>query len=260
MNNQLDDQAIADTLRSGFAGATYGRSTASLGSSSRTPVIGGMALAGAAAVTGLVLATTGGSNPALAWSPTPVDATEVDEAAARAACTVDPSAGAEGRDAVAPAVAPLVVPAPAEAMPAELPPLIAFDLRGTGGLATFADAQWTATCLVVRNGDGFERGPVVLEPTTALAAGGPLAVSWASGTVWEDGRAISMISGVAPAGSAAVEVNVPGQPTASANVVDGRFNLWWIGSLPVEGGSIRALDGSGTELARATPLIAARPQ
>ena len=69
-----------------------------------------------------------------------------------------------------------------------------------------------------------------------------------------------MVSGVAPAGATTVEVNVPGQPTASANVVDGRFNLWWIGSLPVDGGSIRALDGSGVELAAAAPLIAARAQ
>lgn len=254
MNTQLDDQHLADTLRSGFAGATYDRSSASLRPASRAPFLGGMAVAATAAVTGLLLATTGGSSPALAWSPTPVVATEADEAAARAACTVDPAAGAEGREPAAP-----VDVTPVDSMPAELPPLVAFDLRGTGGLATFADAQWTATCLVVRSGDGFERGPVVLEPTTP-AAEGALAVSWASGTTWQDGREISMVSGVAPAGATTVEVNVRGQPTASANVVDGRFNLWWIGSLPVDGGSIRALDGSGVELAAAAPLIAARAQ
>ena len=250
MNTHIDDQHTADALRSGFAGATYDRSTASLSTASRAPFIGGVAVAAAAAVTGLLLATTGGSSPALAWSPTPLVATEADGAAARAACTVDADAGAAGRDAAAPGDVP----------PAELPPLVALDLRGTGGLATFADAQWTATCLVVRAGDGFERGPVVFEPTTAPVADDTLAVSWASGTTWTDGREISMISGVAPAGAVTVEVNVPGQPAASANVVDGRFNMWWIGSLPVDGGSIRALDGSGVELAAATPLIAARPQ
>ncbi|MEY4175255.1 MAG: hypothetical protein RI900_2420 [Actinomycetota bacterium] len=250
MNTQLDEQHVADQLRSGFAGATYDRSATSFAGGSRLPYIGGTTLAAAAAVTGLLLATSGGANPALAWSPAPAAVTAADEVAVRAACTVDPAQGSEGRDALS---------APVEALPAELPPLVVLDLRGTGGLATFADANWTATCLVVRTGDGFERGPVVLEPTTESAGAAPLAVSWAASTTWQDGSDISMMSGVASADAVTVEVSVPGQPVAVTNVVNGRFNLWWIGALPTEEGTIRALDAAGGELAEVALAMGGRP-
>jgi hypothetical protein len=132
---------------------------------------------------------------------------------------------------------------------------VSLDLRGSGGLATFADADWVVSCLLLDTGDGFERGPVVAErsgPAGTSDSTGGLALISASSTTWSDGRSISMLAGVAPAGATSVEIDLPGQPTARADVTDGRFGIWWLGTLDGASPLIRALDTFGTELDTAT--------
>lgn len=251
MTLDLDDQLFVDRLRADFGETTYQRSPGSLATRSRLAGVGGVVggLGVVTAATVATLAVTGPGSPALAWSPTPSPVTADDGAAARAAC----STGLAPSDAGSPERHG--APVAAELPPAELPPLVSLDLRGSGGLATFADADWVVSCLLLDTGDGFERGPVVAERSgpagTSDPTGGPALVS-ASSTTWSDGRSISMLAGVAPAGASSVEIELPGQPTARADVTDGRFGIWWLGTLDGASPAIRALDTSGNELAAVT--------
>jgi len=194
---------------------------------------------------------SGKGSPALAWSPDPEVATPDDEAAARAACTVDdefaaPEAGRTEGDPAAAAAAVVVSSVPS----GPLPPLVSLDLRGTGGMATFADAEWEVTCMLLRDGEGFQRGPMVFQEAGEMPATGGLTLGPMMSTTWSDGTtSIAMMSGVVPPGATTVELLVPGLPTASSVVEEGRFGIWWMGSLVDEGVSVRALDPSGAELA-----------
>lgn len=145
--------------------------------------------------------------------------------------------------------------APDPQLPTELPPLVSLDLRGTGGLAVFADDKWTFTCMLLSSGGGFETGPIMVSPTDSLPPSDTLAVISGSQTTWADGRSLAMVSGTAPKGAAKVELSLPGQPAAQADVVDGRFSIWWFGSFDPATGTIRALAADGTELASQSPLI-----
>lgn len=235
MTLELDDQAMAHRLQAELEGATYHRSMTSFAPRSRTPIIAGVAGIASAVVAATVIGGVGSSTPALAWSPTPTAPTAADEAAATSACGADLNAGSQ-RAGNEPVFA--------------LPPLVALDLRGTGGLATFADANMTFTCLLVRNGDGFERGPVIGEETGNSTDPATFGIVSATSTEWDDGRTIAMITGVAPAGAAAVEIRIAGQPTATADVTDGRFAMWWFGTAESLSGTVSALDANGAELAR----------
>lgn len=144
---------------------------------------------------------------------------------------------------------------PMEAPPTELPPLVSLDLRGTGGLAVFADDQWTFTCMLLQSGGGFETGPIMASPTADLPKAGELALVSGMQTDWADGRSLAMVSGTAPAGAATVELSLPGQPTASAQVEDGRFSIWWFGSFDPSTGTLRALDAVGEQLATVSPMM-----
>ena len=139
--------------------------------------------------------------------------------------------------------------------PAELPPLVSLDLRGTGGLAVFADADWTFTCMLLKSADGFETGPIMASPTDALPPSDSLAILSGSQTTWADGRSLAMVSGTAPAGATKVELSLPGQPVAQADVADGRFSIWWFGSFDPSTGTLRALAADGSELASNTPMM-----
>jgi hypothetical protein len=141
------------------------------------------------------------------------------------------------------------------APPTELPPLVSLDLRGNGGLAVFADDQWTFTCMLLSSGDGFETGPIMVSPTNDLPASDTLAIVSGSQSTWADGRSLAMVSGTAPAGATKVELTLPGQPVAQADVVGGRFSIWWFGSFDPSTGSIRALDANGSELATVSPIM-----
>lgn len=207
-----------------------------------TAVAMGAVAAGTVAVAMLAV-SAGRSAPDLAWSPDPSAPTANDELAARSACTVEPD---EGR---LPERGERNPDAPVDPRPpiTELPPLVSLDLRGTGGMATFADTEWVVTCMLLRDGDGFERGPVVAEQA-GLVDG--LGLTVGASTTWADGTSTAMLAGSAPAGTVTVEVAVPGLPIATAQVTDGRFGIWWIGSLADDGApTVRALDGSGAELA-----------
>jgi len=238
MTLELDDEAMTHRLRAELEGATYHRSTNSFAPRSRTPLVAGVAGIASAVVAAGVIAGIGSSSPALAWSPTPIAATTADEDAARAACSADiGDESSRGGSA-------------ASTQSFELPPLVALDLRGTGGLATFADNRMVFTCLLVRDGDGFERGPVVGESIEASTGSNVLGIVGATSTEWGDGKTISMITGVAPTGTTTVSINIAGQPTATTAVTDGRFAMWWFGSVQELSASLTALDASGEEIAR----------
>lgn len=248
MTTELDDQQTVDRLRAGFESARYGRDITDLRQPSRVPAFIGVGAA--TAVAGLVLANVSGpASSALAWSPVPEAVTSADEAAVREACTLDTTAETPGVDSGRQPTGP-VPSIPTNAVPpAELPTLVSLDLRGDAGLATFADADWTVNCLVVRVGSGFERGPVVAEPTVDTTAAATLTLGWLASTTWTDGSEISMAAGTTPPGSVVIEIAVPGREVATANVSGGRFGIWWPGGLDGSGGTIRAIDAAGSELA-----------
>ena len=139
--------------------------------------------------------------------------------------------------------------------PTALPPLVSLDLRGNGGLAVFADKDWTMTCMLVKSGSGFEAGPIMAAPTDHTKADGTFAVTSGSGATWGDGKSVAMVSGTAPKGAATVRLDLPGQPSATANVVDGRFSIWWFGTFDPAKGSLTALDASGATLGTLSPMI-----
>lgn len=238
MTLDLDDQAMAHRLRAELEGATYDRPTTSFLQRSRTPLVAGMGCIAAAAVAATAIGGFGSPSPALAWSPTPTAATAADEDAATAACSADLNTESD-RSGNAPPP-PLL----------ELPPLVTLDLRGTGGLATFADENMSFTCLLIREGDGFQRGPLIGEPTDSNSNSDALQVVAATSTEWSDGTTISMMTGVAPAVAATVTIDIAGQPTATATVNGGRFAMWWFGTVENLDVSATALDADGNELAR----------
>jgi hypothetical protein len=290
MNTEIDEMMI-DELREGFAPAGYERTMRSFRSPSRAPYVAGVAVIAAVAATVVVVGGDGARSPALAWSPTPTAATAADEAAARKACAAPDGAapsngvvsvsgiavaqsgdtGAGGQVAPPPGdgteiqveagssgvidVLPPGEVTPGPQLPTELPPLVSLDLRGTGGLAVFADEQWTFTCMLVSSGDGFETGPIMVSPTESLPPSESLAIVSGSQTIWADGRSLTMVSGAAPAGAAKVELSLPGQPVAETDVVGGRFSIWWFGSFDPRTGTIRALAADGSELATQPPMI-----
>lgn len=234
MSLELDDQVVIRRLQNDLESATYGRAASTFAARSRAPQLVGAAGVAAAFAAVTVVAWPGSSSPTLAWSPTPTAATTADEAAASAACGAD-LGGDSKRDG--------------GVLPVDLPPLVALDLRGTGGLATFSDGNLTLTCLLVRNGDGFERGPIVGEESSTIPDAG-IAVVAATSTEWKDGETIAMLAGVAPAGAATVEISIPGQSTATAVVTNGRFAIWWFGTVENLSGSVSSFDAKGVELGR----------
>jgi hypothetical protein len=186
----------------------------------------------AVAVTALVMGSGSGS-PALAWSPTPSVATTVDEKEARTACAID-SWGVDRTPN----------------LPEVLPTLTTMDVRGNGALAVFSDSKWTVSCMLRRDGDGFERGPIIAEELTNTGSDNALGISGIASTMWPDGKSTSMINGAVPTGAVSIELDIAGQPTAQASVSNGRFSIWWIGAYDESlTGEIRALDSSGVEVA-----------
>jgi hypothetical protein len=143
--------------------------------------------------------------------------------------------------------------------PATLPPLVSLDLRGSGGLAVFADKDWTMTCMLVKSGSGFEAGPIMAAPTDHAAADGTFAITSGSGAAWGDGKSVAMVSGTAPKGSSSVRLDLPGQPSATTNVVDGRFSIWWFGKFDPSKGSLTALDANGAIVGSLSPMLPGAP-
>lgn len=225
MTETLNDQEMIHRLQTDLEGATYGRSSSTFAARSRVPQFTGVVAAAVAAVAAVaVIGWPGSSSPALAWSPTPTPATSADETAASAAC------GSDLEDL-------------------DLGALVALDLRGTGGLATFSNDNVTYTCLLVRDGDGFERGPIIGEESSNTPDTG-LTFLGAASTEWKDGTMIAMLTGAAPAGASTVEISIPGQSTATAVVTNGRFAIWWFGTVENLSGSVAAFDANGVELDR----------
>ena len=182
----------------------------------------------AAAVTTLVMSTGSGS-PAMAWSPIPAVATNVDQEAARAACASD--------------------------IPEGLPNLsmmdvTVMDVRGSGALAVFSDTTRTVSCMLRRDGDDFESGPVIADESTVTESNSDLELRGIASTLWPDGTSTSMINGVVPSGAVSIELEISGEFTAEASINNGRFAIWWIGAYDeTTTGTVRAFDASGVEVA-----------
>ena len=182
-----------------------------------------------AAVATTLVMSSGSGSPAMAWSPIPAVATNVDQEAARAACTSD--------------------------LPEGLPDLsmmevTVMDVRGSGALAVFSDTTWTLSCMLRRDGDDFERGPVIAEELTVTESNGDLELRGIASTLWPDGTSTSMINGVVPSGAVSIQLEISGEFTAEASVNNGRFAIWWIGAYDeTTTGTVRAFDASGVEVA-----------
>lgn len=233
MNPENENRPLIERLRTSLEGARYGRSVESLTPRSRGPLLTGVAGVVAVVTAGVVVAWPGTSSATLAWSPTPSAATDADETAARTACSADFLDDSQRYESIS-----LL----------ELPPLVALDLRGTGGLATFSDDSMTLTCLLVRDGDGFERGPIIgIDASMPSDPVSPEVVA-ASSTEWDDGRMISMIVGTAPTAATSVEIAIADQETATATVTDGLFAMWWFGSVEDLAGTVTALDVNGASI------------
>lgn len=214
-------------------------------------VLVGAGVTTAAVVTALVMGS-GSAPSALAWSPTPAVATAVDEENARSACAIDSwgiGLGANEDASRAPGD-PSAGTATALDLPEKLPTLTTMDVRGNGALAVFSDSKWTVSCMLRRDGDGFQRGPIIAEELTNTGSDNALGISGIASTMWPDGTSTSMMNGVVPVGAVAIELDIAGQPTAQASVNNGRFSIWWIGAYDESlTGEIRAVDSSGVEVA-----------
>lgn len=255
MNIELDDQLMADQLRAGFDGASYGRTASDMRGRPRLPVAAAAVVAAAIVATAVVVGSNGGGSPALAWSPVPAIASPQDDAAARAACTKGGASDLNATVVAAPGGSTAQPSLPARP-PTVLPPLVSFDLRGNGGLAVFADDTWTVSCMLLRKGSGFETGPIITGPSTDLpVADGSLAVLSALETLWGHDQSLSLVWGLAPVDAATVELTIPGQLPATADVKDGRFSIWWLGHFDPAVGSLRALAGDGHVLASIDSLV-----
>ncbi|MGA0879151.1 MAG: hypothetical protein ACO3SP_08545 [Ilumatobacteraceae bacterium] len=135
-------------------------------------------------------------------------------------------------------------------LPEILPALTTMDVRGNGALAVFSDSKWTVSCMLRRDGDGYERGAIIADQLLNSGSDNALGINGIASTMWPDGTSTSMMNGAVPTGAVSIELDIPGLPTAQASVDMGRFSIWWIGAYDESmTGSIRALDSSGVEVA-----------
>lgn len=171
----------------------------------------------AAAVAVAIVFPGAESSTALAWTPMPRIATDVDADVARQTCAAPGWTGArsfedDARGDVAPA-------------PVALGPLAALDLRGNGGLAVFIDDVNVVMCmLTVVNGTPQYAG--MISNSSSGEVSETLMVDGGMTTGINSNTAVSMLVG--QAGPAAlVEIRVAGLDAITATLVDGRFAAWW---------------------------------
>ncbi len=234
----------------------------------------------------------------LAWDPSPTAATSAQKAAADAACNAGlPPSGAgtqtgsgpvgvtsvttgagtvQGGTSVQSGQAGLSTGGDGPSippMPTHLPPLVSLELHGTGGVAIFADAKVTAYCLLVKQGDGFAMGGLLMPDVNGASFGvgsisgmdgagsavsqGAGAVAGTAGdfqvnamTMTYNGSQLGIIAGVAKDGAATVKVVGGAADGATASVVDGRFALWAPSVLGGQAVTVLGLDAGGKEVAR----------
>ena len=187
------------------------------------PRIIGFGVVGAAALAGILLAGSFGTQNTLAFSPNGVMATEAQMAAADAACTA-PIDGASGRDLE----------------------LKSLELFGNGGVAIYGNEEFYGYCLVQVDGDSVEAGVRISGNTVP----GFKPFIEAAGSTEYENQTVSVIIGNAPEGATSVEV--VGLDGVSATVVEGRYGLWLPQSLADSATELVARDANGAELLRAT--------
>lgn len=176
--------------------------------------------------------------PILAFDGVPSPVSETQRAAAVAAC----GEGLEGAWSD-PSVRGRLDPP----VPVALPPLAALELHGTGGVAVFADDASVAVCMLLADGDGWVRGPVVLD--LPRAAGESLSgVPSVFGTEFA-GTSITVIGGTAPEGAATMRLEGGPADGATATVTQDGYGIWVPGDYhPAP--ELVALDASGREISR----------
>ena len=193
---------------------------------------------------------------ALAWAPEPTAVSDEQKAAAEKACTENVVVGSgtiqggggivegldgEVRDREAPAI-----PAPVTTVP----PLVALELHGNGGVAILSDGTTTGYCLLRWDGTTFTAGGL------AFGMGAPAGFEdgfLVSGMATEfEGQALGIVAGAAP--ERATVVKVVGGPAdgGTATVLDGQFALWVPGMPGQDDVELVAYDAAGNELARQT--------
>lgn len=206
-----DDRLMAEQVAAAYSGLRLERE-APTGRDRRPLIWAGGALAATAAAVMAAGALTVAA-PATAWAASPTAATSQDEAAAREVC-----AGALAGEAGALAAADA---------PGSLPPLQLLDIRGSGGYAVFADDGWTIQCFLRDTDAGWERGPVVAQPTDQRPGVAAFAVEWAGSTAWSDQDEVFYVGGTVSPATTKVVLELADGSLAEATVTDGRFALWY---------------------------------
>ena len=227
------------------------------------------------------------SSSALAWDPSPTAVSDAQRAAATKACadglpaaimehgtpvgasSVSGGTGEQAPDGSAVTVTTASGPVPSlPVIPAALPPLIGLEMHGTGAVAIFADADLTAYCLLVKDGDGLAMAALLFPDLGNGASAGVGTIGPGSGEGSAEGvvsasgdftitaltalyrsYSVGIIAGLAPSG--AVKVKVVGGPAdgATATVVDRRFAMWAPEDFMNQSAKVEALDTSGKVLA-----------
>lgn len=129
--------------------------------------------------------------------------------------------------------------------PTTLPPLQALDIRGTGALALYGDADWQVACLLYEaDGTWTSGGLTVTErvggTTPGLTAGG--------GTVRADGQTVSTVGGSTVPGATEVTITLASGTVAEATVAGGQYVAWFPESLGTAAPTVRQFDANGAEL------------
>ena len=216
----------------------------------------GLGTVAAVALAAVVVGNLAQPAGTLAFEPTPTPVDDATKAAAADACAQDLTLGEiEGMGSVEAGEEPMtgtlpdggvIVPLPPGG-PADLPPLVSLELHGTGGVALFADDETVVSCMLLRDGDTWVRGPVFVSPNPATAPG--LASTGVSTTVFE-GQTITIIFGTAPAGTATMEIDGGTGDGAIGNVTNGGYGIWVPGDASSENVVAVARDAAGTEIER----------
>jgi hypothetical protein len=262
-----DDRATATALRESFAALTLDRPVP-------TPVPGrptgrarwSLAAAAAAAtvVAGAALLLPEAASPA--WASVPTAPTSDDVTEAVAACganlggglgTLEGSGsvaapadgststgtfeGSTGGAAPSGAGADDAVPTP----PTTLPPLQALDIRGTGALAVYGDAEWQISCLLYEADGTWTSGGLTVTERLDNATPGLTA---SSSTVRSDGQTVSTLGGSTAPGATTVTITLASGTEAEATVVDGQYVAWFPEPIGAAAPVVRQFDAAGAEL------------
>ena len=164
-----------------------------------------IAVAAAGVIGAVALNVTGPAAPSMAWSPEPrsISQTETSHIGDVCADVVRKDIGA-------------------------LPPLVALDVRGTGGVGIYQDFEQQVVCFLRSADDRWEAFGVSVGTATDVL---PVGLISSGGTSTTDGQSVNFVTGAVPPGTKKVTFELTDGRLVTASVYGTTFAAWFEGDV-----------------------------